>query len=241
MYKNIVYDDENIGLHDCRINQMSYENGVLSFCFYDGIFVIGEGVDEPVRTGRARMDCHIIDEEIDGVSIYVFDKKTNGRSIRIDWTDNFIAAINDGSFEYEFVTTYKSYQHILFKGYVWFDKKPYCKECEIELHTDKVTFMWDDSIEHIVTDERMINRICQMEKYFDDVLLALKYNPKSINTDDELQKMILDLKNYSANGQWLEDYEADERGELPKELKRGVLSQDGLHNLLCELHEKLND
>ena len=154
MYKNIAYDDKNIGLHDCRINQMSYENEVLSFYFNDGIFVISEGVDEPVRTGKARMDCHIIDEEIDGIFIYIFDKKSKGKSIREDWTDNFIAAINDGSFEFEFVTTYKSYQHLLFKGYVWFDKKPYSKECEIELHTDKVTFRWDEKVEvdYEVTD-----------------------------------------------------------------------------------------
>ena len=29
-----------------------------------------------------------------------------------------------------------------------------------------------------------------------------------------------------------EDYEADERGELPPDLKRGVLSQDALYDLL---------
>lgn len=29
-----------------------------------------------------------------------------------------------------------------------------------------------------------------------------------------------------------EDYEADERGELPPDMKRGVLSQDALYNLL---------
>ena len=35
-------------------------------------------------------------------------------------------------------------------------------------------------------------------------------------------------------GQWLADYMADERGELPQNLKRGVLSQDGLWNLLSD-------
>ena len=37
---------------------------------------------------------------------------------------------------------------------------------------------------------------------------------------------------YYESGQWLRDYEADERGELPRDLKRGVLSQDGLWDLL---------
>ena len=41
-----------------------------------------------------------------------------------------------------------------------------------------------------------------------------------------------ELREYYENGQWLRDYEADERGELPVTLKRGVLSQDGLWDLL---------
>ena len=43
-----------------------------------------------------------------------------------------------------------------------------------------------------------------------------------------------DLIDYYESGQWLKDYEADERGDLPRNLKRGVLSQDGLWNLLHE-------
>ena len=42
------------------------------------------------------------------------------------------------------------------------------------------------------------------------------------------------LIDYYESGQWLKDYEADERGDLPRNLKRGVLSQDGLWNLLHE-------
>ena len=32
----------------------------------------------------------------------------------------------------------------------------------------------------------------------------------------------------------MEDYEADEAGELPEDLKRGILSEDGLYNLPAE-------
>ena len=42
-----------------------------------------------------------------------------------------------------------------------------------------------------------------------------------------------ELREYYENGQWLLDYEAAERGELPATLKRGVLSQDGLWDLLA--------
>ena len=46
-----------------------------------------------------------------------------------------------------------------------------------------------------------------------------------------------ELLEYYLGGRWLLDYQADERGELPKTLKRGVLSQDGLWNLLPENSE----
>jgi hypothetical protein len=42
------------------------------------------------------------------------------------------------------------------------------------------------------------------------------------------------LRQYMDSGLWKEDFEADERGELPRDLKRGVLSEDGLWNLLEE-------
>lgn len=46
------------------------------------------------------------------------------------------------------------------------------------------------------------------------------------------------LREYMNSGLWLEDYAADERGELPAELKRGVLSQDGLYELLGKIENK---
>jgi hypothetical protein len=34
------------------------------------------------------------------------------------------------------------------------------------------------------------------------------------------------------------DYQADEKGELPSDLKRGVLSEDGLWNLLSNIQKQ---
>ena len=42
-----------------------------------------------------------------------------------------------------------------------------------------------------------------------------------------------------SGGAWREDYEADEVGTLPEDLKRGVLSQDALYDLLSENRELL--
>lgn len=53
-----------------------------------------------------------------------------------------------------------------------------------------------------------------------------------------VRRQIETLRAYMESGQWLADYEADERGELPVQLKRGVLSQDGLYDLLCRIDEE---
>ncbi len=86
--------------------------------------------------------------------------------------------------------------------------------------------------------QNIVNRVCQMEQYMDEVAEALKSNPEKINNSDELRKKVEILAEYMDSGQWLTDYEADERGELPANLKRGVLSQDGLYNLICEIEER---
>ena len=77
----------------------------------------------------------------------------------------------------------------------------------------------------------IIMRVREMERLFDAVSTAVKN--KDINTP-EISSMIRTLSYYMDSGLWLSDYEADERGELPRDMKRGVLSEDGLYNLLCD-------
>ena len=72
-----------------------------------------------------------------------------------------------------------------------------------------------------------IARICAMEERMERANAALAAGELSAAEDD-----VLALSAYYSGGQWLADYEADERGELPRDLKRGVLSQDGLYDLL---------
>ena len=76
-----------------------------------------------------------------------------------------------------------------------------------------------------------------MESYLDTAENALETDPRSILQDAELRKMINELGGYMSNGLWRHDFECDERGELPSDLKRGVLSEDALYNLICEIDE----
>ena len=73
-----------------------------------------------------------------------------------------------------------------------------------------------------------IRRIERMERCYDALHAALK----SGAPDSMVRGLAQELEAYYTGGQWLEDYERDERGEWPADLKRGVLSQDALYDLL---------
>ena len=75
-----------------------------------------------------------------------------------------------------------------------------------------------------------IERIRRMECYFDTLCAA-----PHLKGDEKLQAMLRSLVDYYEGGQWLADYRLDKRGLLPSWLKRGVLSEDGVYNLLSEI------
>ena len=81
----------------------------------------------------------------------------------------------------------------------------------------------------------LIARIIKMEQYLDEILAAKDAEPESFLEHPEIMRKLQDLIEYYENGQWLRDYESDERGEVPNGLKRGVLSEDAVYNLLAEI------
>ncbi len=84
------------------------------------------------------------------------------------------------------------------------------------------------------TNETIVDRVRQMELYFDTITQAMRNDVKILH-NPPLKAMLNALIAYYDGGQWLSDYQADERGELPPDLKRGVLSEDGVYNLLSEI------
>ena len=81
----------------------------------------------------------------------------------------------------------------------------------------------------------IVIRIQKMEESLDCILEKKKDTFWNLQKDIEAQKMLRELIDYYESGQWLADYEYDERGKLPKDLKRGVLAQDILYDLFSEL------
>ena len=82
-----------------------------------------------------------------------------------------------------------------------------------------------------------IARIRQMEQCLDQATEATQHLFAALEKYKEAQSAIQSLSTYLSSGEWQKDYETDEAGQLPKDLKRGVLSQDGMWNVLGDCHE----
>ena len=90
-----------------------------------------------------------------------------------------------------------------------------------------------------MSDER-IERIKKMEEKLDKVNPKINSFEESLNNLNTVFDDIKCLSEYYKK-EWKEDYEADEQGKIPKDIKRGVLSQDTLFNLLGKLNEMQKD
>ena len=90
------------------------------------------------------------------------------------------------------------------------------------------------------TEERRIERIRRYEDYYQQLKNAVAKLDQDYENFTELQTKAKELEMYYSDGSWMQDYAADEAGELPPDLKRGVLSQDGLYDLLSENDRWLN-
>ena len=78
-----------------------------------------------------------------------------------------------------------------------------------------------------------IARIKKYESYLNEARQLLCAGENS----DRLKYLVSELEAYYESVKWRKDFENDEAGLLPKNLKRGLLSEDGIYNLLEEYRE----
>lgn len=80
-----------------------------------------------------------------------------------------------------------------------------------------------------------ITRISHYEEIMDKARGLLAENV----LNESLAAMIRELEAYYLSENWKKDFEDDENGRLPADLKRGVLSEDCVYDLLEEYRERL--
>ena len=77
-----------------------------------------------------------------------------------------------------------------------------------------------------------IERIQHFEQLLDAATPVLKDLDAALDRFDGIQEAVLELSGSYGSEEWHADLAEDEAGNLPAGLKRGVLSEDGIYDVL---------
>ncbi len=88
-----------------------------------------------------------------------------------------------------------------------------------------------------MTTKSAVKRIAKLEAYMDEVIEARKAGV-NVQKDKELHYKVSILSKYMKSGAWLSDYTRQEKGDFPKDMKCGILSQDTLYDLLTDIDKE---
>ena len=89
-------------------------------------------------------------------------------------------------------------------------------------------------------NKKQIARIRLMERRLNRAVAAVKRLTAALDKYEAVLVDITALDEYYGSELWRQDLADDEAGRLPEGLKRGVLSEDGIWNLLTDC-KKLNE
>ena len=83
-------------------------------------------------------------------------------------------------------------------------------------------------------NKQQIERVIRMESYLDESCAAIGELSEALEKYESILDKYYELEEYYGNGDWMDDYDADRAGEFPDDLKRGVLSEDAVYDLITE-------
>lgn len=85
--------------------------------------------------------------------------------------------------------------------------------------------------------QEQIERIKHMELRMERAAKAVMELSAALENYEAVEEDIAALQQYYGSETWKQDFAADEAGLLPADLKRGVLSEDGIWNLLEDVRD----
>ena len=145
-------DDEQLSLHDCVADKITYKNGVLSFYLPDGFKVMPNHPENPfddmARTDAAKVDFLFRFPDIDkleNISVQVFKRSLFKRTYVEYWTaQKLVDAVNREKCTFEFIFPYKSYDQQMYHCALHFKKKPYYLDCQLYIPGTEAVYRWNE-------------------------------------------------------------------------------------------------
>ena len=148
MYKHCDINDKYVSLHDCHATNILYENGVMTFVFPDGIWILDEnpenGFHKTVRTDMAVVKLFLDSKDEEDITVYVFEEKYK-KTFRQEWQlSKLMEYVNNKNYTIEFLYQYNGYHSMIIECWLWSKKKPYHQECEIKVSFQDVKYYWNE-------------------------------------------------------------------------------------------------
>ncbi len=138
----------DISLHDCRATQMEIDGEDIIFRFEDGFCITPENeansTGEVLYTGRAQLriirpdsfEAHLLHEDTR------FGYPPLSVKERIT-PEQLAEMLNSGDYELEFISEFIGYKSYYYQCWLWFDRKPYHVECQLEARCCELEYSWD--------------------------------------------------------------------------------------------------
>ncbi len=140
--------DGRISIHDCLAHRVTVENGMLTFYFPEGIWVIpghpSNPTEDMVCTGPAKMTLEPFCGDVwdwNVQSLY---------TLRYPWQlarwwkpEKFVEALNRGSFRVEFINWYIAPVTALFQCALRSDRRPRYRDCNIQMDVKNIVCHWE--------------------------------------------------------------------------------------------------
>lgn len=145
-------DKQDISLHDCHATKAYIEGDDLVLEFEDGFWIDATNIQNPfcklLQTDTSQLRfCRY-----DALEIYSFHEfrivqrpvSTIRKSIS---PEVFIQNINSGKWQLEFISEYHEGSSLLFHCWLWFEKRPYHRECQVMIDCDHREYGWNSICE----------------------------------------------------------------------------------------------
>ena len=152
MWRNCIEDAYNhISLHDCFISKIQLAKNILTVCFDDGFWMLGNSeyntCEETVRTDKSQLNFIDFDEEISIFYLfknhYLLGKRicTTRKKMTFDEVKN---KVNNGVWNLEIVEEYHAWRRVLLWGTVRVKKRRRVHEFQITIDCEKTEYCWNN-------------------------------------------------------------------------------------------------
>lgn len=96
------------------------------------------------------------------------------------------------------------------------------------------------TIEEQIPSDR-VERVAKMSEHLKNLKTIQTRLSFALTDFQQAQTIVNILDHYYFQGAWIQDFEADEQGKIPKYINRGALSEDDIYNTINKNQEILNN